>query len=104
MPKKIDLSWYEGICLLTGGLDIVFQTTADLITFMGHTDFEIPLYIAQGGVSNTSARIMGHVFTMDEALGAYAVDFLNLPRTITAERLLTPPFKRWAYNRVVSRT
>jgi hypothetical protein len=55
---------------------------------MGHTDFEILLYLAQGGVSNTSARIMGDVFTMDEALGAYAIDFLNLPRTITAERLL----------------
>ena len=26
---------------------------------------------------------------MDEALGAYAHDFLNLPRTITAKRLLT---------------
>ena len=56
---------------------------------MGHTDPGIPLYIAQGGVSNTTARIMGNVFTMDEALGAYAIDFLNLPRTITAERLLT---------------
>jgi hypothetical protein len=89
MPKKLDLSWYEGICLSTSGLDIVFQTTKDLITFMGHTDPGIPLYIAQGGVSNTTARIMGDVFTMDEALGAYAIDFLNLPRTITAERLLT---------------
>jgi hypothetical protein len=49
MPKKLDLSWYEGICLSTSGLDIVFQTTTDLITFMGHTHPEIPLYIAQGG-------------------------------------------------------
>ena len=89
MPKKLDLTWYEGICLTTSGLDIVFQTTADLITFMGHTHPEIPLYIAQGGVSNTTARIMGEVFTMDEVLGAYAVDFLNLPRNITAERLLS---------------
>ena len=89
MPKRLDLTWYEGICLTTSGLDIVFQTTADLITFMGHTHSEIPLYIAQGGVSNTTARIMGEVFTMDEVLGAYAVDFLNLPRTITAERLLS---------------
>jgi hypothetical protein len=78
MPKKLDLSWYEGICLSTSGLDIVVQTTTDLITFMGHTHPEIPLYISQGGVSNTSARIMGDIFTMDEVLGAYAIDFLNL--------------------------
>jgi hypothetical protein len=32
---------------------------------------------------------MGDVFTMEEILGAYAIDFLYLPRTITAERLLT---------------
>jgi hypothetical protein len=88
MPKKLDLSWYEGICLSTSGLDIVFETTTDLITFMCHTHPEFPLYIAQGGVSNTSARIMGDSFTMDEVLGAYSIDFLNLPRTITAERLL----------------
>ena len=72
LPKKLDLSWYECICLSTSGLDIVFQTTKDLITFMGHTDPGIPLYIAQGGVSNTTARIMGDVFTMDE-VGAYAM-------------------------------
>ena len=88
MPKKLDLSWYESICLTTSGIDIVFQTTDDSMTFMSHTNSAIPLYIAQGGVSNTSARIMGNIFTMDEILGAYAIDFLNLPRTITAERLI----------------
>jgi hypothetical protein len=31
---------------------------------------------------------MGDTFTVDEVLGAYAINFLNLPRTITAERLL----------------
>jgi hypothetical protein len=86
MPNKLDLSWYEGICLSTSGLDIVFQTTTNLITFMGHTHPEMPLYIAQGGVSNTSSRIMGGIFTMGEVLEAHAIDFLNLPRTITAER------------------
>jgi hypothetical protein len=35
-----------------------------------------------------TARVMGDSFTMDVPLGAYAVDFLNIPRTITAERLL----------------
>jgi hypothetical protein len=59
MTKKLDISWYESICLTTSGPDIVFQTTDDLITFMSHTNSDIPLYIAQGGVSNTSARILG---------------------------------------------
>ena len=31
---------------------------------------------------------MGDVFTMDVLQGPYAVDFFNIPRTITAERLL----------------
>ena len=61
---------------------------AELAKFMRHTHEDIPLFIAQGGVSNTTARVMGDSFTMDVPLGAYAVDFLNIPRTITAERLL----------------
>jgi hypothetical protein len=32
---------------------------------------------------------MGDIFTMHGVLGAYAIDFLNLPRTITDERLFT---------------
>ena len=88
MPKRLDMSWYEAICLSTSGLDIVFKTTAELAKFMRHTHEDIPLFIAQGGVSNTTARVMGDSFTMDVPLGAYAVDFLNIPRTITAERLL----------------
>ena len=51
---------------------------------MGHTEADIPLYIAQGGCSNTTARVMGDVFT----LGPCAVDFLNIPHTFTTERLL----------------
>ena len=47
-----------------------------------------PVFIAQGGVSNTTARVMGDSFTMNVPLGPYAVDLLNIPRTITAERLL----------------
>ena len=88
MPKRLDMSWYEAICLSTSGMDIVFKTTSELAKFMGHTEEDIPLYIAQGGVSNTTARVMGETFTMDVPLGPYAVDFLNIPRTITAERLL----------------
>jgi hypothetical protein len=55
---------------------------------MQHTHEDIPLFIAKGCVSNTTARVMGDSYTMDVPLGAYAVDFLNIPRTITAERLL----------------
>jgi hypothetical protein len=88
MPKRLNMSWYEAICLSTSGLDIVFKTTAELAKFMRHTHEEIPLFIAQGCVSNTTARVMRDSFTMDVPLGAYAVDFLNIPRTITAERLL----------------
>ena len=69
---------YEAICLSTSGMDIVFKTTSE----------DIPLYIAQGGDSNTTARVMGDVYTMEVPLGPYAVDFLSIPRTITAERLL----------------
>jgi hypothetical protein len=76
------------ICLSTSGLDIVFKTTAELAKFMRHTHEEIPLFIAQGCVSNTTARVMEDSFTMDVPLGAYAVEFLNIPRTITAKRLL----------------
>ena len=88
MPKRLDMSWYEAICLSTSGLDIVFKTTSELAKFMRHTHEDIPLFIAQGGVSNTTARVMGDSFTMDVPLGPYAVDFLNIPRTVTAERLL----------------
>jgi hypothetical protein len=88
MPKRLDISWYEAICVSTSGLDIVFKTTSELAKFMRQTHEDIPLFIAQGGVSNTTARVMGDSFTMDAFLGAYAVDFLNIPRTIWAERLL----------------
>jgi hypothetical protein len=43
------MSWYEAICLSTSGMDIVFKTTTELAKFMGHTEEDIPLYIAQGG-------------------------------------------------------
>jgi hypothetical protein len=69
-------------------MDIVFKTTTELARFMGHTEEDIPLYIAQGVVSNTTTRVMGEIFTMDVPLGPDAVDFLNIPRTITTERLL----------------
>ena len=49
MPKRLNMSWYEAICLSTSGLDIVFKTTAELAKFMRHTHEKIPLFIAQGG-------------------------------------------------------
>jgi hypothetical protein len=35
MPKRLDMSWYEAICLPTGGMDIVFKTTSELAKFIG---------------------------------------------------------------------
>ena len=88
MPKRLDMSWYEAICLSTSGLDIVFKTTSEFAKLMRHTHENIPLFIAQGGVSNTTASVEGDSFTMDVPLGPYAIDFLNIPRIIASERLL----------------
>ena len=42
---------------------------------MRHTHDDIPLFIAQGGVSNTTARVMGDSFTMDVPLAPSAKGF-----------------------------
>ena len=62
MPKRLNKSWYEAICLSTSGMDIVFKSTSELAKFMGHTEADIPLYIAQRGVSNSTARVMSGAF------------------------------------------
>jgi hypothetical protein len=71
MPKCLDMSWYEAICLSTSGLDIVFKSLSDLAKFMRHTHEDIPLFITQGGVSKTTARVMADSFTMDVPMGAF---------------------------------
>ena len=82
MPKRLDMSWYEAICLSASGMEIVFKTTSELAKFMGL----VPMGIAQGGGFKYYCP-GDNVFTMDVLLGRYAVDLLNITRTITAERL-----------------
>jgi hypothetical protein len=49
MPKRLDMSWCEAICISTCGLDIVFKTASELAKFMRHTHEDIPLSIPRGG-------------------------------------------------------